>query len=255
MTDTLLKIENLAASYGERNVFTDISFQIQKGETFCIVGESGSGKSTLLKTICGVEGLSATSGKIFFNGKDILCEKPKERRKHLGREIGIVMQNPGAFFNPLRRFDVQFKEMLKAHGFKYEENKIISIFTNVGLPDAKDILRSRPYEMSGGMNQRIAIAAVMLLNPSLLLCDEATSALDVTTARMIVELLLQYRKEKNIGILMVTHNLGIAQMMADKVAIMKRGSMIEYGNCDEIFSSPKHEYTKKLIAGVPVLCK
>ncbi len=253
MSEILLNVNSLSAGYGERNVIEDIDFSISRGEIVCIVGESGSGKSTLLKTICGFENVYINSGSVSFKGQQISDLNPKKRRALMGNGIGIIPQNPAGSFNPLRRFDAQFKETFLSHKMPYEESRILDIFEKVGLSGGKEILRSRPYEMSGGMNQRIAIAAAMLLEPELLLCDEATSALDVTTASAIVDLLCDYRDEKNVGILMVTHNLGIARKMADHTGIMQNGRFIEYGSRDEIFTSPKMEYTKRLIEDVPKL--
>ena len=173
----------------------------------------------------------------------------------MGPGIGLIPQDPGTSFNPIRRFDVQFKEALQSHGLPYDENAIVGMLRTIELEDAKAVLRNRPYEMSGGMNQRIAIAAAMMFRPRLLMCDEATSALDVTTAGAVVGELVRIRKEQGTAILMVTHHLGIAQRMADHVGIMRKGAMIEYGTVRDIFENPQNEYTKRLITDVPKLKK
>ena len=255
MREKLLQITSLNASYGDADVLTGIDLGIDAGEIVCIVGESGSGKSTLIKAIHGMSGLRITNGSIRFDGRDITNLPAAERRKIMGPGIGLIPQDPGTSFNPIRRFDVQFKEALQSHGLPYDENAIVGMLRTIELEDAKAVLRNRPYEMSGGMNQRIAIAAAMMFRPRLLMCDEATSALDVTTAGAVVGELVRIRKEQGTAILMVTHHLGIAQRMADHVGIMRKGAMIEYGTVRDIFDNPQNEYTKRLITDVPKLKK
>ena len=173
----------------------------------------------------------------------------------MGSGIGLIPQNPGASFNPIRKLDAQFRESLAAHDMPFDENRIDDMLRIIGLQHGKSVLKNRPFELSGGMNQRIAIAAAMMFEPRLLLCDEATSALDVTTAGAVVEELLKIRKTNGTSILLVTHHLGIARKMADNIGIMKDGRLIEYGSTDKIFDSPENEYTKKLIRDVPRLKK
>lgn len=247
----VLQLKNLSVSYGLDAVVSDVSLSMKKGEILCIVGESGSGKSTLIKAIHGLENATVTAGEVVLFGKD--CKTKKEKQALMGTEVGLIPQNPGGSFNPLRTFEKQFREALKGTKMAYDENRIGNVFETLGLKDGKSILKSRPYEMSGGMNQRIAIAFSYMKKPKLLLCDEATSALDVTTARIVVEELKTLRKENDTAILMVTHHLGIARTMADNVAIMKDGKIVEYGRAEEIFSNPKCEYTKKLLCDVPKL--
>jgi ABC-type dipeptide/oligopeptide/nickel transport system ATPase component len=199
--------------------------------------------------------LKITGGSIVFDGTDITSLPAKDRRKLMGSGIGLIPQNPGASFNPIRKLDVQFRESLAAHDMPFDENRIDDMLRIIGLQHGKSVLKNRPFELSGGMNQRIAIAAAMMFEPRLLLCDEATSALDVTTAGAVVEELLKIRKTNGTSILLVTHHLGIARKMADNIGIMKDGRLIEYGSTDKIFDSPENEYTKKLIRDVPRLKK
>lgn len=255
MSDNILKITSLCAAYSDANAIEDISFDIPAAGIVCIVGESGSGKSTLVKAIHGMSDLRITGGSIVFDGQDITQLKYAERRRLMGGGIGLIPQNPAASFNPIRKYDVQFKESLAGHDMPYNENDIAERLTRIGIADGKALLRNRPYELSGGMNQRIAIAAAMMFEPKLLMCDEATSALDVTTAGAVVEELLKIREEHGTAILMVTHHLGIARRMADSIGIMKAGRMVEYGSAAEIFENPKDEYTRKLINDVPRLKK
>jgi ABC-type glutathione transport system ATPase component len=238
MQETVLKINKLSASYGDENIIEEVSFEVKAGEIVCIVGESGSGKSTLLKAIHGFDRVRVTGGQITL-GKDI--------------SLGLVPQNPGGSFNPIRTYKVQICEALKSNKIDKCMEEVTDTLQLLGLTDAQRILSSRPYELSGGMNQRMAIATTMLLEPNLLLCDEVTSALDVKTAKIVVEQLLKINNLKNTSILMVTHHLGIAAKMADHIGIMKSGRMLEYGVTKEILENPKCDYTRQLLHDVPKL--
>ena len=255
MSEYLLKINDLSASYGDEDIVKEVSLCMQPGEVVCIVGESGSGKSTLIKAIHGMSGVGITGGTIVFDDADITALPARDRRKLMGTGIGLIPQDPQASFNPIRKLDVQFREALTGHDLPYDEDRIDEMLRKIGLQHGKAVLKNRPFELSGGMNQRIAIAAAMLFEPRLLLCDEATSALDVTTAGAVVEELLKIRETNGTSILLVTHHLGIARKMADNIGIMKDGRIIEYGNTEMIFDSPQNEYTKKLIRDVPKLKK
>ena len=253
MSGTVLKIASLSAAYADNNVIEDISFDIPDGGIVCIVGESGSGKSTLVKAIHGMDELRVTGGNIIFDGRDITDLPYSEKRQLMGTGIGLIPQNPAASFNPIRKYDVQFKEALSAHGMAYDENDIAERLARIGIADGRAVLKNRPYELSGGMNQRIAIASAMIFKPRLLMCDEVTSALDVTTAGAVVDELLKIRDELGTAILMVTHHLGIAKRMGGSLGIMKAGRMVEYGTADKIFEAPGDEYTRKLMQDVPKL--
>lgn len=250
MDEALLTVDNLRASYGDGDVLADVTFQMRAGEILCIAGESGCGKSTLLKAILGLRELGAmvTGGQITFGGQALRTPAP---RGMLGAEIGMIFQNPGASFNPVRSYEKQFRETLRSHGRAYDVQEILACFEKLQLPDGARILKCRPYELSGGMNQRVAIALAMLLRPRLLLCDEATGALDVTTQKSVVEELLRLRDACATAILLVTHNLGVAARMADTVGIMYAGRMVEYGDAAAVLHTPAHPYTQSLIAAVP----
>ena len=253
MSDQILTISGLAAAYDEVNMISGVALEMERGEILCIVGESGSGKSTLIKAIHGMSDLKVTGGSIVFEGKELTTMSERDRRRLMGKGIGLIPQEPGASFNPIRRLDRQFRETLAAHGMDYDEDEIARVMDQIGLADGKEILRNRPYQMSGGMNQRIAIAAAVMLEPKLLLCDEATSALDVPTAVSVVGKLLQIRDELGTSILMVTHHLGIARRMADRIGVMQNGKMIEFGDRDKIFYQPENDYTRALIRDIPRL--
>ena len=253
MAKELLKIRNLYASYGEEPVLLDISFDIPEGGIFCIVGESGSGKSTLLKAVLGLDRVLVTGGDILYEGRSLPGMPDRERRKLLGREIGLIPQNPAGSFNPTRRLRAQIRETVESQGMAYSEKAAVEAFGAVGLTIPEKVLSSRPYELSGGMNQRIAIAAALLPEPRLLLCDEATSALDVVTAGAVVDELFSLSRSRNTALLMVTHHLGIAKRMSDRIGIMKDGRLIETGSTEEVLARPREEYTRRLLAAVPRL--
>ncbi len=252
MKNSICKIQNLSVSYDE-TVIKGLNLDIYEGEILCIVGESGSGKSTLLKAITGVGDLRVDEGEILLNGVDVIGLKESERLRMLGTEIGYVQQNPAGAFNPIRKFDKQFRETFKSGGLEMDYDKIVKVFSVLGLRDIDKLLQSRPYEMSGGMNQRIAIAAALVLEPKMLLCDEITSALDVSTSMKVCNELRKINEVLKTTIVMVTHSMGVASMLADRIVIMKDGEIVEGGTKAEVLSNPESEYTKQLLCDVPRL--
>ena len=253
MQDRMLEIKDLQIAYDEEIAVKGASLFVKKGEVLCIVGESGSGKSTVIRAITGNQLVKICGGEILFEGEDLVRMKRAERQKLLGTRIGLIQQNPEGAFNPIRKFDIQFIETLKSHTLPFIKEKLDQLFVALDLKNTTGILKSRPYEMSGGMNQRIAIAAAMLMNPELLLCDEITSALDVTTAISVTDELLRLKKERGTTIIMVTHNLGIAANIADRIAIMSQGDVIEFDTAERVLHDPQQEYTKNLLHDVPKL--
>ncbi len=253
MAKDILEIKNLTASYDENIAVRDASLCVKKGEVFCIVGESGSGKTTLIKAVCRDRTVKINDGEIFFDGECISDLNAKKMDKLLGKRMGLIQQNPEGAFNPLRPLEAQFRETLKSHGKNLDKNRLKDIFSTLGLKDMDKILKSRPYELSGGMNQRIAIAASFILEPELLLCDEITSALDVTTAISVTDELLRLKNDMNVSIVLVTHNLGIASNIADRIGIMYKGQIVECGAAKDVLMSPQHDYTKRLLLDVPRL--
>ena len=251
MNKYALRITDLTAGHGEDTaVLQGISLSLEKGQILCIVGESGSGKTSVIRTITGWEGLYVREGSIEVWENEISRLSFKERRKLLGRTIGYIPQNPAGSFNPIRKYEPQIREMLASHDIRYVRSDVEKAFARMGLDSPGSLLGSRPYELSGGMNQRVAIAAVMLLEPSILLCDEPTSALDVMTANLVKDEFIRLNKERGTSILMVTHNLGLANIMADSVAIMKRGRIVESGNTEKVMCNPADDYTKRLIGDI-----
>ena len=251
MAEPVLMIRDLTASYGKERILSGVSLSVNPGEVLCIAGESGSGKTSLLSAICGNPELFVESGIITFQGKELTALSGAERRRLMGAGIGLIPQNPAGSFNPLRRLEVQFRETLDSHGIPFDREEILATFSSIGLAEPEKLLRSRPYELSGGMNQRIAIAFAMLLKPALLLCDEVTSALDVTTAITVIEELQRLQREQKMTMLFVTHHLGLARRIADRIAVMVRGEIVETGTAEEVLTVPTHAYTKKLLADVP----
>ncbi len=253
---TILEIEKLNVSYHGTSILQDINMKVEKGEILGIVGESGSGKSTLLKAIIGLLGDNGRveSGRVSFDQVDLLRISQKELRNIRGTQLGMVFQNPGMSFNPIRKIGSQFLEALKNHR-KIDEaqamKQILDMFAKLGLGDGKRILNSYPFELSGGMNQRVAIALAMIMNPQLLLADEPTSALDVTVQAQCVKEMMDLRDHFGTTIIIVTHNMGVVSHMADKVAVMYAGDLVEYGSKTDVLNHPEHPYTKALIASIP----
>ena len=254
MSDIMLQIENLSASYDEdAEVIKNVNLSVNRGEVFCLVGESGSGKSTLVRAVSGDASVRITGGNIFFDGECISDLRGRQRAGYLGKKIGFIQQNPAGAFNPIRRILPQLRETVRSHGMELDDKRLCEIFSTLNLKDPERILKSRPYELSGGMNQRIAIAASCILGPRLLLCDEITSALDVTTAIAVTDELLRLKNEMNTAVLLVTHNLGIAANIADRIGIMYDGQIVECGEAGHVVSFPEAEYTKRLLRNVPSL--
>lgn len=257
MNREILNLKNLSVSYGDINILKDIDLSLKKGEILGIVGESGSGKSTLIKSIMGILDENASiDGEINFEGKDLASLSLKDYRKIKGKEISMIFQNPTEYFNPTRKISKQFIETIRSHNdiSKQEiQKKSINTFKFLGLQDGKKIWNSYPFELSGGMNQRVAIALSIMLEPKILLADEPTSALDVIVQAQVVKELLKLRQKLNTSIILVTHNIGVASYMSDNIGVMYGGRIIEYGESEELINNPKHPYTKMLINSVPVI--
>lgn len=254
----VIRYEHVDISYKGKRVVHDVSFSVEKGEILGIVGESGSGKSTLVKAAMGLLGRDGlvTRGDIWYKGMDLPDLKPGEMRKLCGPELGMIFQTAGSSFCPIRTVRAQLYEFMTEHKkIKADvfENQAKELLEKFGFEDPKRVLDSYPFELSGGMQQRVGIAAAMLLNPKILMADEPTSALDVTVQKQVVEEMLMVRKIFETSILMVTHNMGVIRAMADKVLVLHEGEIMEYGVTEEVFEQPQSAYTKKLLAAVPKL--
>ena len=256
----ILETKNLCVSYDNTKIIEDINISVNKGEILGIVGESGSGKSTLLKSLVKLLPSNAKieNGSINYDNKDLVKLSNEELRQIRGKEISMVFQNSGASLCPIRTIEKQFMESAKAHeNISNEEirKNIDEIFPKIHLKDVDRILKSYPFELSGGMNQRVGIALAMLNKPSIILADEPTSALDVTAQAQVVKTLMKLRDDFNTSIIIITHNMGVVSHMVDKVAVMYNGSIVEYGSKKDLIHSPLHPYTQMLIKSTPNMKK
>ena len=254
----ILKYEQVDISYNGVKVIKDVSFTVDEGEILGIVGESGSGKSTLIKAAMGLLGNTGlvTRGDIWYKGKNLPDLSAGELRKLNGPELGMIFQYAGSSFCPIRTVGAQLYESMTEHESvsKAEFRRRASeLLEKIGFENAQRILDSYPFELSGGMQQRVGIAAAMLLNPSVLLADEPTSALDVSVQKQVVEEMLLVRRTFGTSIVLVTHNIGVIGAMADKVLVMKDGEMVEYGETQQVLNDPKEAYTRTLMSAVPRL--
>ena len=254
----IIRYDHVDISYKGKRVVHDVSFSVENGEILGIVGESGSGKSTLIKAAMGLLGKDGlvTRGDIWYKEMDLPDLKPREMRKLCGPELGMIFQTAGSSFCPIRTVRAQLYEFMTEHKkIKTDafENQAMELLEKFGFEDPKRVLDSCPFELSGGMQQRVGIAAAMLLNPKILMADEPTSALDVTVQKQVVEEMLMVRERFGTSILLVTHNMGVIRAMADKVLVLHEGEIMEYGVTEEVFEHPRSVYTKKLLAAVPKL--
>lgn len=259
---TLLEIKNLEVSFftpaGEVKAVNDISYTIDKGEVIGIVGESGSGKSVTASAIMGLieKPGRIVGGSILFNGVDIATLNKEEIRKMRGRKISMIFQDPMTSLNPVFTIGSQMKEAIRLyHGIsgKKADAKAIELLQLVSINDPEKRLHQYPYEFSGGMRQRVMIAMALSGNPELLIADEPTTALDVTIQAQILEIIKELQSKINMSVLMITHDLGIVADIADKVAVMYGGRIMEFAPAEEIFKNPKHPYTLGLLNSIPRL--
>ena len=253
----MLEIKDLTIQYGDKlPVVENFSLSLKKGEIITIVGESGSGKSTVLSSILGLlpNGGKIISGDIIYNGESMLSKSLNQWRELRGTEITMISQDSGGTLNPIRKIGKQFVEYIQTHSkmsVKEAEEKAEDMFSKVNLPDPEIIMKSYPHQLSGGMKQRVGIAMALTFHPKIILADEPTSALDVITQAQIVKEIMDLRKKFDTSIIMVTHNLGVAAYISDKIIVMQNGKIVDAGNKNEVIENPKSEYTKKLLEAVP----
>lgn len=261
--EELLRIEDLSVKYrtpaGTVNALNNVDLKIKKGEIVGIVGESGSGKSTLAYAIIGLLPIDAkVTGKILFNDENLVEKGEKEMQKVRGSEISMVFQDPMTSLNPLYRVREQFLRILRTHK-GIEKNKGIEtakdLLKEVEMAGPEGVLNSFPFELSGGMQQRVMIAMALSSDPKLVIADEPTTAVDATIQSQILELLRKINEEKNLSIMLITHNLGIVAQSCDTVVIMYAGKIAEKGKVEEIFANPLHPYTIALLLSVPKIGK
>ena len=255
-----LIVDRLTVTYGEKLAVDGVSFSLSPGKIYVIVGESGSGKSTLLRTIGGLltkEG-KIVSGDIWMGEQNLIQLSEKEWCEVHGNKMGYIFQNPEQSLSPLAKIGKQFVECQNMHAKtagKKSKKEILEdaeeLLKELRFENPQRVLKSYPFELSGGMCQRVAIALAIMNQPSLLLADEPTSALDVASQDMTIETLLALRKKTDLSILLVTHNMEVARRLADEIGVMYQGRIIESGLPEEIWKDPKEDYTKKLIAAIP----
>ena len=255
-----LIVDRLTVTYGEKLAVDGVSFSLTPGKIYVIVGESGSGKSTLLRTIGGLltkEG-KIVSGDIWMGEQNLIQLSEKEWCEVHGNKMGYIFQNPEQSLSPLAKIGKQFVECQNMHAKtagKKSKKEILEdaeeLLKELRFENPQRVLKSYPFELSGGMCQRVAIALAIMNQPSLLLADEPTSALDVASQDMTIETLLALRKKTDLSILLVTHNMEVARRLADEIGVMYQGRIIESGLPEEIWNDPKEDYTKKLIAAIP----
>jgi len=263
MSKTILEVKDLKINFktyaGLVHAVRGVNFDLKEGETLAIVGESGSGKSVtsnaLMKLIPQPPGIYE-SGQILFNGRDLVPLSDKEMAKVRGNEIAMIFQDPMTSLNPTMKVGRQITEVILQHKkvSKAEAKKrAIELLTQVGIPFPEKRYNQYPHEFSGGMRQRVVIAIALAADPKLLIADEPTTALDVTIQAQILELMKEIQKSSKTSIIFITHDLGVVANVADRVAVMYAGQIVEYGTVNDIFYNPKHPYTWGLLGSMPDL--
>ena len=260
---SLLEVNNLSVSFntyaGEVKALRDISFKVDRGETLAIVGESGSGKSVTVQSIMRLlptPPAEFKTGEIIFEGIDLLKLDEKEMRKYRGGRIGMIFQDPMTSLNPVMKIGEQIMEGILIHKkvSKDEAKKrALEMLEKVGIPKPEERFNQYPHQFSGGMRQRVVIAIALACEPDLLICDEPTTALDVTIQAQILELINNLKKELNIAVILITHDLGVVAATSDRVIVMYAGEKLEEGPVKEIFKDAHHPYTWGLLKSLPRL--
>ncbi|WOS63429.1 ABC transporter ATP-binding protein [Sinorhizobium fredii] len=256
----LLEIENLVVEFqtatGPFRAVDGVSLKVHEGEVLAIVGESGSGKSVSMLAAMGLLPWTAkvTADKLAFNGRDLLKMPSAERRKIIGKDIAMIFQEPVASLNPCFTVGFQIEEVLRIHmglDRAARRKRAIELFEAVGIPDPAERLGHYPHQMSGGQCQRVMIAIALACNPKLLIADEPTTALDVTIQKQILDLLMKLQQEYRMGLIMITHNMGVVAETADRVVVQYKGRKIEEADVLSLFEAPKSNYTRALLAALP----
>ncbi|HVF53601.1 MAG TPA: ABC transporter ATP-binding protein [Actinomycetota bacterium] len=260
--EVLLDVKDLHVHFptgdGVVKAVDGLSFQVRRGETFGIVGESGSGKSVTCLTALGLTDLTRAkvTGEVLFKGRDLLKLEKEEMRDLRGKELSMIFQDPFACLHPYYRVGDQIVEAIQCHEKipkRQAAERAIDLLSAVGIPQPKDRFRGYPHEYSGGMRQRAMIAMALAHNPDLLIADEPTTALDVTVQAQILELIDELKRQFNIGVILITHDLGVVSDVAQTVMVMYAGRAVELGTKDEVFGKPLHPYTWGLLQSIPRL--
>ncbi|MBM1171215.1 ABC transporter ATP-binding protein [Microvirga arabica] len=256
----LVEIENLSVEFptqgGIMRAVDGVSLRLEEGEVLGVVGESGSGKSVTMLALMGLIPFPGRvrADKLAFNGRDLLTISDKERRQITGKDVAMIFQEPTTSLNPSFTVGFQLTETLRLHegmDRKAAERRAVELLGQVGIPSPESRLSAYPHQMSGGMNQRVMIAMAIACNPKLLIADEPTTALDVTIQAQILDLLISLQKERNMGLVMITHNMGVVADTAQRVMVMYAGQIMEERSAVDLFASPQHPYTAALLAALP----
>lgn len=258
---TILEVNDLSISFRsgteDLQVVKGLEFDVRRGETLAILGESGSGKSVSASAIMGILDCPPghiDSGEVILDTVDLLKLEPAARREIMGSKIAMIFQDTLSHLNPVYSVGWQIAESFRTHkGMNRRDamNRAVELLQEVRIPDAKARAASYPHQFSGGQRQRIMIAMALALEPSLLIADEPTTALDVTVQAQILDLLIELRNSHQMGLILITHDLGVAAEVADRVVVMKNGEIVETGSVHQLFSDPQHSYTKQLLAAIP----
>jgi dipeptide transport system ATP-binding protein len=256
----LLEIENLSVEFptqgGIMRAVDGVSLKLDMGEVLGVVGESGSGKSVTMLALMGLVPFpgKVKADKLTFNGRDLLTMSARERRKLTGKDVAMIFQEPTTSLNPCFTIGFQLTETLRLHegmDRRAARRRAVELLEQVGIPSPESRLSAFPHQLSGGMNQRVMIAMAIACNPKLLIADEPTTALDVTIQAQILDLLTSLQKERNMALVMITHNMGVVAETAQRIMVMYAGQIMEERAAADLFASPQHPYTAALLAALP----
>ncbi|MCQ4924146.1 ABC transporter ATP-binding protein [Tissierella carlieri] len=258
--EKILEIKDLHTAFRFEDEYFDavdgVSFSLHKNELLAIVGESGCGKSTIANSIVGLHDKNFTrvSGEIIYNGENMVNYSEEQLNEIRGKEIGFIFQDPLASLNPLHRIGKQIEESLIYHtdlNSDQRHERMLQLLDQVGIVNPKRTANQFPHQLSGGMRQRVLIAIALSCNPNIIIADEPTTALDVTIQAQILDILMELKNKINAGIILITHDLGVVAQMADRVAVMYAGQIVEIAEANELFSNPLHPYTRSLLQSIP----
>ena len=254
----LLEVDHLSIYFRDQAVVRDLSFSVRQGEVLGLVGESGSGKSlTSLSILRLLDGAARVEGAIRFQGENLLALKPEQMRHYRGRKIAMIFQEPMTALNPVMPVGRQIAEAIETHQPELDRTQVreavVKAMAAVAIPEPELRVRDYPHQFSGGQRQRLLIAMALVNQPSLLIADEPTTALDVTVQAQILLLLKELQQRNGLGMLFISHDLAVVAQVADRVAVMRKGMLLETGTRDQVFLHPRHAYTRSLLGAVPTL--